>query len=114
MANIGTVIKDIQPGGIPLVELLGAGAAKPVLEGMLKPYIGNSNIISGAVKLGGALALPSVLGKNTLSNIGSLALGIDGAEDLMMATVGKLLPALGGGGQASSGTGFSSIAAGAI
>lgn len=89
-------------GGVPVDELLGAGALKPILEGMLTPYVGNGNVISGAVKLGGALALPTVGGNNKLVRIAQLALGVDGAEDLMRGFLGGVIPAIGGGARSTS------------
>lgn len=89
-------------GGVPVDELLGAGALKPIIEGMLTPYLGNGNIISGAVKLGGALVLPSVGGNSKLVRITQLAIGVDGAEDLMRGLLGGVMPAIGGGVSAES------------
>jgi hypothetical protein len=89
-------------GGVPIDELLGAGVLKPVLEGMLAPYLGNGNIMSGGVKLGAAIALPTVAGNGKIVRIAQLALGVDGAEDLMRGVLGGVIPAIGGGGSASS------------
>jgi hypothetical protein len=89
-------------GGVPVDELLGAGALKPIIEGMLTPYVGNGNIMSGAVKLGAALALPSIAGSGKLVRIGQLAIGVDGAEDLMRGVLGGVMPAIGGGSRAET------------
>jgi len=82
-------------GGVPMDELLGSGVAKPFLEGMLTPFIGNGTVFSGAIKLGVALALPSLLGGGKLTRIGQMSLGIDGAEDLMRGLLGGFVPGLG-------------------
>lgn len=89
-------------GGVPIDELLAAGVLKPILEGMLTPYVGNGNIMSGGVKLGAALALPSIGGNSKIVRISQLALGVDGAEDLMRGVLGGFIPAIGGGGSATS------------
>jgi hypothetical protein len=89
-------------GGVPVDELLGAGVLKPVFEGALAPYVGNGNVISGGVKLGAALALPSIAGSGKFVRITQLALGVDGAEDLMRGLLGGFIPAIGGGGSAVS------------
>jgi len=77
-------------------ELLGSGVAKPLLEGMLTPFIGNGTVFSGAIKLGVALALPSLLGGGKLTRIGQMSLGIDGSEDLMRGLLGGFIPGLAG------------------
>jgi len=89
-------------GGVPIDELLGAGILKPVLEGMLTPYVGNGNIMSGGLKLGTAIALPSVAGSGKIVRIAQLALGVDGAEDLMRGVLGGIIPAIGGGDSSTS------------
>jgi hypothetical protein len=89
-------------GGVPVDELLGAGALKPILEGMMTPYVGNGNVVSGAVKLGAALALPTIGGSGKIVRITQLALGVDGAEDLMRGLLGGAIPAIGGGARATS------------
>jgi hypothetical protein len=89
-------------GGVPIDELLGAGILKPVLEGMLTPYLGNGNIMSGGVKLGAAIALPSIAGNGKIVRISQLALGVDGAEDLMRGVLGGFIPAIGGGNSGTS------------
>ena len=89
-------------GGVPIDELLGAGILKPVLEGMLTPYVGNGNIMSGGLKLGTAIALPSVAGNGKIVRIAQLALGVDGAEDLIRGALGGIIPAIGGGDSSTS------------
>ena len=83
-------------GGVPIDELLGAGILKPIAEGMLTPFVGNGTIISGAVKLGTALVIPTVAGNGKIVRIAQLALGVDGAEDLMRGLLGGIVPGLGG------------------
>lgn len=97
---MATILGKKIGGGVPIDELLGAGVLKPVLEGMLTPYVGNGNIMSGGLKLGTAIVLPSVAGNGKLVRIAQLALGVDGAEDLMRGALGGLIPAIGGGASA--------------
>lgn len=87
-------------GGVPIDELLGAGVVKPLLEGALTPYVGNGNLLSGGLKLGTAIALPSIAGNGKIVRIAQLALGVDGAEDVMRGALGGVIPAIGGGGRA--------------
>lgn len=82
--------------GVPLDELLGAGILKPIAEGMLTPFVGNGTIISGAVKLGAALVIPTIAGNGKFVRIAQLALGVDGAEDLMRSLLGGFIPGLAG------------------
>jgi len=89
-------------GGVPIDELLGAGALKPIFEGMMAPYVGNGNVVSGAVKLGGALVLPAIGGNGKFVRITQLALGVVGAEDLMRGLLGGVIPAIGGGARSTS------------
>lgn len=74
-------------GGSPLLTIFVAGATKSIEEPLLAPFIGNSTILSGAVKLflGGWL-IPWVSGShksNAIVNGISLGFGIDGVEDII-------------------------------
>ena len=84
-------------GGVPIDELLAAGILKPIAEGMLTPFVGNGTIISGAVKLGTALVIPNIAGSGKIVRIAQLALGVDGAEDLMRGLLGGIMPVFGAG-----------------
>ena len=69
------------------MTILVAGATKTIEEPLLAGIIGNSTVLSGAVKLflGGWL-IPYVAGShktNTIVNGVSLGLGIDGVEDII-------------------------------
>lgn len=74
-------------GGSPLMTIFVAGATKTIEEPLLAGLIGNSTVLSGAVKLflGGWL-IPYVAGShkaNVIVNGVSLGLGIDGVEDII-------------------------------
>lgn len=94
-------------GGSPLLTIFIAGATKAIEEPLLAPYIGNSSVLSGAVKLflGGWL-IPWVSGShkgNSIVNGISLGFGVDGVEDIIRGLFfgGGLSnsPLLGGGDQ---------------
>lgn len=74
-------------GGSPLLTIFIAGATKTIEEPLLAGFIGNSTVLSGAVKLflGGWL-IPWVSGShktNAIVNGISLGFGIDGVEDII-------------------------------
>jgi len=89
----------MKAGGIPLDELLLAGAAKPFMESMMAPYIGNGSLFSGGVKLAGAMAVGQFIGHNKIGKVLQLALGVDGAEDVVRGVLGMV----GGGGTGQTG-----------
>jgi hypothetical protein len=96
--------------GNSLITIFIAGATKSIEEPLLSGYIGNSTVLSGAIKLflGGWL-IPWVSGShktNQIVNGISLGFGIDGVEDIIRGLFfgGGLMNApLFGGNQ---GTGF--------
>jgi len=74
-------------GGSPLMTIFIAGATKTIEEPLLAGIVGNSTVLSGAVKLflGGWL-IPYVAGShktNSIVNGISLGFGIDGVEDII-------------------------------
>jgi hypothetical protein len=83
-------IFGMKAGGIPLDELLMAGAAKPFLEGFLAPYIGNGSLFSGGVKLAAAMAIGQFVGQNKIGKVAQMALGMDGAEDVVRGVLGMV------------------------
>lgn len=72
--------------GVPMQDLIGAGIAKPVLEIVLSPFLGNANMVSGLVKLSGALLIGRFFGRGYIPRIGAFALAVDGTEDILMGT----------------------------
>jgi len=82
-------IGNVKAGGVPLATLAIAGISKPFLEGVIASTpIGNSNVISGAAKLGGAFAVRKLVGGNSIANGIQIALAVDGIEDIMRAVMG--------------------------
>lgn len=78
--------KDVTPALNP-IELVGGMAAKPVVEKIVAPIVGNGTFVSGAVKLAAAIAVQKYL-KGSLGNAAAVAFGADGAEDLVIAIGG--------------------------
>lgn len=70
-------------GGINTTDFLIAGVLKYFAEKTLTPVIGNGSIVSGAVKIGGSL----ITGR--MYKPLSLALAIDGVEDIIVSLVGN-------------------------
>lgn len=86
-------------GGVEITDLLLAGGIKYFEERALTPYIGNGTLMSGAIKIVG-----SHFAKDYKPV--SLALGIDGAEDIVQAimsggALGNLTGLLGGNQESS-------------
>ncbi|MEM5807183.1 MAG: hypothetical protein QW474_02245 [Candidatus Aenigmatarchaeota archaeon] len=66
-------------------DLILAGVVKYFVERLAANYIGNGNIVSGAVKLGVAKFAGSKLPKPL-----KLALAIDGTEDIVLGVLGNM------------------------
>lgn len=71
-------------GGTDLATLIGIGVAKPFVEtAIAQTPIGNGNLMSGLVKAGGGYAVSKYAGGGKIADIGSIALFVDGVEDIM-------------------------------
>jgi len=75
-------------GGVSLVTLVAAGVIKPLTEQALIPIVGDGNLLSGAAKLGGALMVNQFAGRGIIQDAASIALGVDGIEDIMRGVFG--------------------------
>lgn len=75
-------------GGVALGTLLAAGALKPFTESALTPIIGDGNLISGAVKGIGGVLVSQYAGRGTVQDALSIALTVDGIEDIMHGLFG--------------------------
>jgi hypothetical protein len=85
-------------GAQNLISLGLAGAIKPFTEGMIaQTPIGNSTVISGAVKMIGGVMAHKFLGSGLLQNALVAALIVDGGEDLVRGVMGGSI--FGGAGQ---------------
>lgn len=80
--------KKVSAGGMDYLDLLAAGLAKYATERALSPIIGNGTIKSGGIKLVGGMGLKAVAGTGPIQNPISLALAIDGMEDILTAVIG--------------------------
>jgi len=84
-------------GGLSLVDMFGVGVVKVLSERFLTPIVGNANIMSGALKIGGAFILPQVASGKVGTIIGT-ALAVDGVEDVVSSFLnGSLSGGLFGG-----------------
>jgi len=68
-----------------LEEMFIAGLVKSFLEPIAAQYVGNATMFSGAVKLAGTFAVNKFMGRDKLARVLSMALMIDGVEDIVYA-----------------------------
>ena len=85
MANF---IGQAKAGGVSIMTLAAAGIIKPFTETALTPVIGDGNLISGAVKTIGGMAINQYAGRGVVQDSLSIALVVDGIEDLMHGVFG--------------------------
>ena len=85
MANF---IGQAKAGGVSIMTLAAAGIIKPFTEAALTPVIGDGNLISGAVKTIGGVAINQYAGRGVVQDSLSIALVVDGIEDLMHGVFG--------------------------
>lgn len=85
MANF---IGQAKAGGVSIMTLAAAGVLKPFTEAALTPVIGDGNLISGAVKTIGGMAINQYAGRGVVQDSLSIALVVDGIEDLMHGVFG--------------------------
>lgn len=91
-----TDILKAKGGKLTVIDALLIAGAKSVSERILSRFIGNGTILSGAVKLGGAVALVSGV-KGKIGDILGTALMVDGAEDIITSFMGGAITGIGGG-----------------
>lgn len=88
---VDIINKDITTGGLNITELIGISIAKPVVERVSSKIVGNGTIVSGGAKVLGAFAAQQILPKQYgINNMVAGALGVDGAEDLIVSAGAKL------------------------
>ena len=97
-------IKSFVSSGVGAQNLLSlglAGAIKPFTEGLIaQTPIGNSTVVSGAVKMIGGVVAHKFMGSGLLQNALVAALIVDGGEDLVRGiTGGNIFGGLGGNGE---------------
>ena len=86
-------ILGAKAGKLTQTDALMIAGAKILSERLLAPIIGNSSLLSGGVKMIGAVAVNKMVGGRVGDIVGT-ALTIDGAEDLVLA----FLPNISGNG----------------
>ena len=88
-------------GKLNVMDALLIAGAKSVSERQLQRIIGNGTILSGAIKLVGAVTLVSGV-KGKVGDIFGTALMVDGAEDIITSFLGGAVTNINGGIQAKS------------
>lgn len=83
-----TTILGTKAGGVSVATLAAAGIAKPFMESALTPVIGDGNVISGAVKTIGGVVVNQYAGRGVVQDAVSIALVVDGIEDIMHGVFG--------------------------
>ena len=73
---------------VDAIDLVLGSVAKPIVEKIVAPVAGNGNIVSGAIKIVGALAVTKYAGNNRLGKATAIGMGLDGAEDVIVS-IGK-------------------------
>ena len=96
-----TEILKAKSGKLTIMDALMIAGAKSVSERLLSKVIGNGTLLSGAVKLGGAITLVSGV-KGKIGDILGTAMMVDGAEDIITSFMGGAIANIGGGIQAKS------------
>lgn len=96
-----TEILKAKSGKLTILDALMIAGAKSVSERLLQGIIGNGTIMSGAIKLAGAVGLVSGV-KGKIGDIVGTALMVDGAEDIITSFLGGAVKNIGGGIQAKS------------
>lgn len=65
-----------------------AGITNYAGERVFKPVVGSANMVSGATKLGTALAIDSFM-SGTVAEGTALGVGVDGVEDLLISVLNQ-------------------------
>ena len=94
-------ILSAKSGKLTIMDALMIAGAKSVSERLLQKVIGNGTIMSGAIKLVGAVTLVSGV-KGKAGDILGTALMVDGAEDIITSFMGGAIKNIGSGISAKS------------
>jgi hypothetical protein len=81
-------ILESKAGELTLADAFLIAVSKQVTERVLAPIIGNGSLMSGGLKVGGALAINGLL-KNKIGKIISTGLIVDGTEDVVTSFLGS-------------------------
>lgn len=75
-------------GKLTLGDAFGIALFKSFGERLLTPFVGNGTFLSGAVKIGGAMALYGLIG-GRIGDLASTSLIVDGSEDIIRQLLGS-------------------------
>lgn len=79
---------NIKAGKLTLTDAMLIALTKQLEERLLaKTFVGNGTLMSGALKLGGAIAV-NKLASGKIADIGATALMIDATEDIAVNLIG--------------------------
>ena len=70
---------------VDAIDLVLGSMAKPIVEKIVSPIAGNGNLVSGAVKIFGALAVTKYAGNNRMGKAAAIGMGLDGSEDVIVS-----------------------------
>jgi len=71
--------------GVDALDMIGGSIAKPLVEKIASPIVGNGNFISGLSKIGIAIGIAKYAGNNRLGKSFAIGAGMDGSEDVIVA-----------------------------
>lgn len=75
---------------VDAIDLIAGSIAKPLVEGIASPVVGNGNLVSGLSKMGIAMAAAKWGGKGRVPKAIAIGAGMDGAEDLIIAIKARM------------------------
>lgn len=81
-------ILGAKAGQLSIGDALAIAGAKIVSERLLATIVGNGSLVSGATKLGGAMAVKKFI-SGKFSDIIATAMTVDGAEDIVSSVFPK-------------------------
>lgn len=97
MVNVG---KDIVKS-IDAVDMVLGTLAKPMVERIATPVVGNGTVMSGALKIAAAFGVAKYGGNNRIGKAAAIGAAMDGSEDLVLGLGSKV--GLSGAAQTSAG-----------
>jgi len=83
-------------GSLSIIDALAIAGTKTFSERFLSRYIGNATVMSGSIKVAGAIVSNGLVG-GKFGDIVGTALMVDGAEDIVNNLIGTFLPKAVGG-----------------
>jgi len=82
---------DLNPnvaGGVDALTLVAGMAGKPIAETLFSKFVGNGTMISGAAKIASAVMINKFI-PGKVGNVAAIAIGADGAEDIIVSFSSK-------------------------